>query len=162
MDEKARVYRRPWRGALLSASAGYLLFLPLSLAADAMGRLPASDSIPGAVVGIMGAIGIGLVFGIMGLIVVVGLIFWAAALIAARALLQLAESHDRHGIKILVVGGGSIGLILGGAVALLFGELASGSSAVTIGVGVVDGLIAVAILRATSGRRHRIDMSAVF
>jgi|GEM_PF-2975738 len=162
MSTPVRVYQRPWRGALVSASVGYLAFMPLWAVMQALNQPSTWQSVPGFFAGLSGGVAMGLVVGLFGFIMVVGAIFWVAALILARALLQAAESWSRHAVKVLVVGGAAIGLILGVAATWLLGGASTGPAFATVGVGLIDGLMAAAVLHATAGRRRAIDVSAVF
>lgn len=162
MSFETRVYQRPWRGTLVAASIGYLAFMPLWAVAQALSQPSTWESIPGFFAGLFGGVTMGLLMGVFGFVMVVGAIFWGVALILARALLQAAESWNRHAIKVLAVGGATIGLSLGVAATWLLGGASSGPAAATLAVGLIDGLMAAAVLHATAGRRRAIDVSAVF
>lgn len=162
MGLEARVYEHPWRGALVSASVGYLAFMPLWAIVEALNRPGTWQSVPGFFAGLFGGATLGLVMGVFGFVMVVGAIFWVGALIAARALVQAADTWNRHALKVLAVGGAGIGLILGVAATWLLGGAGSGSAVTTVGAGIIDGLMAAAVLHATAGRRRAIDVSAVF
>lgn len=162
MSFETRVYQRPWRGTLVAASIGYLAFMPMWAVVQALNQSSTWESIPGFFAGLSGGVAMGLVAGLFGFVMVVGAIFWVAALILARALLQAAESWRRHAIKVLAVGGATIGLFLGVAATWLLGGASSGPAAATLAVGLIDGLMAAAVLHATAGRRRAVDVSAVF
>lgn len=146
----------------MAASIGYLAFMPLWAVVQAMNQPSTWETVPGFFAGLSGGVAMGLVVGLFGFVMVIGAVFWVAALILARGLLQAAESWNRHAIKVLAVGGAAIGLSLGFAATWLLGGASSGPAAATVGVGLIDGLMAAAVLHATAGRRRAVDVSAVF
>lgn len=162
MDSEARLYQHPWRGVLLAASVGYLAFLPLLMFAQGLARPSTWVSIPAFFAHMSGSFGLGLLMAVAGLIMVIGLAFWACAVIAARALLQAAESWNAQALMVFVVGGGLIGVALGAVPAMFSGGIGSGNGLLTMAVGLIDGLMAAAVLQATAGRRRAHDVSAIF
>jgi hypothetical protein len=162
MEPKTGVYRNPWRGALLSATVGYLAFWPMLIFAQGLVEREPWGSIPAFFAHLSGALGMGLLIAVLGVVMLIGLGFWFGAVIVARALLQAAESWKAHAVKVFFIGGGLIGLALG-AVALMLGAGAEiGNGELTLAVGLIDGLMAAAVLHATAGRRGAVDVSAVF
>lgn len=162
MQPEGRVYRRPWRGALLSASVGYLAFWPMLTFAQGLARPAIWASIPAFLAHLSGSLGLGILMSMLGLVMLIGLAFWGGAVIAARALLQAAETWKSHPLLVFALGGALIGVSLGAATALLGGGIGTGNGVLTLAVGLIDGLMAAAVLRATAGRRCPVDVSAIF
>lgn len=162
MQPEGRVYRRPWRGALLSASVGYLAFWPMLTFAQGLARPAIWASIPAFLAHLSGSLGLGILMSMLGLVMLIGLAFWGGAVIAARALLQAAETWKSHALLVFALGGALIGVSLGAATALLSGGIGTGNGVLTLAVGLIDGLMAAAVLRATAGRLRPVDVSAIF
>lgn len=162
MQPEGRVYRRPWRGALLSASVGYLAFWPMLTFAQGLARPAIWVSIPAFLAHLSGSLGLGILMSMLGLVMLIGLAFWGGAVIAARALLQAAETWKSRAPLIFAVGGGLIGLTLGAATVLMSVNIWRSEGVLTLAVGFIDGLMAAAVLRATAGRLRPVDVSAVF